>query len=154
MTREELLMTAGRLNPPSAAAAREFSEKREVLAAAVNQAMGARPDLEKLTGAGGRTMSEDNNRNFSLFMESLLEFYQPAVLVDTALWVFRTYRAHGFQPIYWPANLDTWFETLRQTLSSEAFTEIAPFYKWLVTHIPFFTYLSDTGSGAATGETT
>lgn len=105
--------------------------------------MAQRSDLEKLVGPDGRSMSEDNNRNFPLFMESLFQAFEPEVLVDTVLWVFRTYRAHGFRPIYWPANLDTWVETLRQELPADAFAALFPFYRWLITHIPAFTALTD-----------
>jgi len=146
MTRENLITTAGRLTAPPAAVATKFSEKRAEVAALVNQAMARRPDLEKLVGPDGKTMSEDNNRNFSLFMESLFQSFQPDVLVDTALWVFRAYRSHGFQPIYWPANLDTWVETLRRELSADAFAEVFPFYRWLIIHIPMFTALTDEAS--------
>jgi len=107
-----------------------------------------RADLEKLVGTDGRAMSEDNNRNFSLFMESLFQQFQPEVFVDTALWVFRAYRSHGFQVIYWPANLDTWMETLHQELSPPSFADIAPFYRWLITNIPAFTELTEAQSTA------
>lgn len=143
MTREELIVDAAQLKQPSAEAAAAFSEKRELLAAAVNRAMAQRPDLEKLVGPAGRLMSEDNNRNFALFMESLWRDYRPEILVDTALWVFRTYRCHGFAPIYWPANLDTWREHLGAQLSASVYAEIGPFYVWLIIHIPIFTALSD-----------
>lgn len=143
MTKEELIAAASRLTPPADRWVGEFSEKREAMAAEVNRVISARPDLEKLVGADGKSMSEDNNRNFSLFMESLIGHFQPEVLVDTALWVFRAYRAHGFQTVYWPANLNAWMQTLKQTVSPEAFREISPFYAWLITHVPDFVNLTD-----------
>jgi hypothetical protein len=36
-------------------------------------------------GPDGKRMTEDNNRNFSLFMESLMMHYQTEVFVDTVL---------------------------------------------------------------------
>ncbi len=143
MTKEELIASAHGLTPPAVLWMREFSEKREEIAAEVNRVMVARPDLEKLVGPDGKRMSEENNRNFSLFMESLMTHFQAEVLADTVLWVFRAYRAHGFQTIYWPANLNTWMETLKIQLSSEAFKAITPFYVWLITHIPAFVQLTD-----------
>jgi len=113
------------------------------MAAEVNRVISARPYLEKLVGPDGRSMSADNNRNFSLFMESLMSHFQAEVLVGTALWVFRAYRAHGFQTVYWPANLNAWMETLKKTISPEAVREISPFYAWLITHIPDFVNLTD-----------
>lgn len=147
VSRDALIASAARLTPPSAGALAEFTAHREALAARVNRAMAQRPDLEKLVGADGRRMSEDNNRNFALFMESLMGHFQPEVLADTALWVFRAYRAHGFRSIYWPANLNTWRESLEAVLSREAFEEIEPFYAWLITHIPVFTALTEDAGG-------
>jgi len=150
MTKQELIAAASRLTPPADRWVKEFSEKREAMAADVNRVMSARPDLERLVGPEGSAMSRDNNRNFSLFMESLMGHFQAEVLVDTVLWVFRAYRAHGFQTVYWPANLNAWMETLKQALSPEAFREISPFYAWLITHIPVFVALTDAAVAAGT----
>lgn len=149
MTRATLMASAARLAPPPPAVVAEFAEKREAMAAMVNREMNARDDLLKLVGADGVRMSEDNNRNFPLFMESLFLDYHPEVLVDTALWVFRSYRSHGFAPIYWPANLDTWVEVLRRELSPPAFSAIFDFYRWLIINIPIFTTLTDAEVGPA-----
>ena len=72
MTRDELVQSAQVLTQPAPQIVQEFSKKREEMAARVNQFMASRPDLEKLVGPDGREMSEDNNGNFSLFMESLM----------------------------------------------------------------------------------
>jgi hypothetical protein len=143
ITREELLATARELKQPSPEVADEFGAKRERLAAEGNRRMGARRDLERLVGSGNQAMAEDNNRNFARFMESLFRHYQPEVLVETVLWVFRAYRSHGFQTTYWPANLDTWVELLRGELSGGAFEAVYPFYDWLIVHIPWFVKLTD-----------
>jgi hypothetical protein len=105
--------------------------------------MGTRRDLERLVGSGNEAMAEDNNRNFARFMESIFRHYQPEVLVETVLWVFRAYRSHGFQTTYWPANLDTWVELLREELAAESFEAVYPFYDWLIVHIPWFVKLTD-----------
>ena len=143
MTRDELVESTNKLVKPQPFATEEFYAKREHLAARVNRIMSERPDLVKLVGRDGKQMSEDNNRNFSLFMESLFQEFSGKVLVDTALWAFRTYRSHGFQPIYWPANLSTWTQILKEELSKETFEAISPFYEWLIVHVPVFTQLTD-----------
>lgn len=150
MAREELLATARELEQPPREVADEFSAKRERLAAEGSRRMGARPDLERLVGSGNETMAEDNNRNFARFMESIFRHYQPEVLLETVLWVFRAYRSHGFQTIYWPANLDTWVELLREELSEDAFAAVHPFYDWLIVHIPWFVKLTDEQLAAQT----
>lgn len=143
MTHDDLIASACQLKSVSASSLAEFSAKREILAAAVNGEMAARSDLLKLVGLDGKSMSEDNNRNFSLFMESLFSEFQPEVLVHTVLWVFRTYRAHGFFPTYWPANLDCWRRQMQQELSTSALAEVLPYYEWLILNIPSFTLLTD-----------
>lgn len=146
MTKDDLIASARGLVPPARAILDEFCAKREEMAAKVNQEMGRRPDLEKLVGPEGSLMSQDNNRNFSRFMEALMGDFKPEVLVDTALWVFRAYRAHGFQTIYWPANLSTWAETLKAHLSPEAFAAVEPFYEWLIVNVPALVSLTDEAS--------
>jgi hypothetical protein len=143
MKREALLATAKELKQPPPKAAQEFSQKRDQLASMGNQVMGERPDLERLVGHGNQLMAENNNRNFARFMESLFHHYQHMVLVETVLWVFRTYRAHGFTLAYWPANLDSWVNILENELSAESFNTIYPFYNWLITNIPAFSKLTD-----------
>jgi len=138
MTKEELLKSARKLEQPSKEAAGEFTGKVDRVALGVIERMNSRPDLDKLIGDNNRSMMEDNTRNFTRFMESCFYEYKPDVLVETVLWAVRTYRAHGFLQAYWPANLNTFIEVIRETLSEPAFREITPFYKWITVNIPVF----------------
>lgn len=142
MTREELIVLASKLVQPSENAVSEYARHREVMASDINRLMRGRADIDYMVG-GNLSMMEDNHRNHARFMESLLAFYTPEVLVDTVLWVFRAYRAHGFQLTYWPAQLDTWVEVLRNYLSAESFQEIYPFYHWMIVNQATFAALSD-----------
>jgi hypothetical protein len=143
MTIGKMSRTAELLHQPSAATAAEFAAKQEALAAELNRRMLARPDVDRLVGAGNRPMLENNSHNFFRFMTSLFRGYEPAVLIETAQWVFRAYRSHGFQTSYWPANLDTAVGILREQLSATAFAESYPFFEWLIVHIPDFVKSSD-----------
>ncbi len=143
MTRETLLESAARLRQPDPGAAGEFNGKRDILAERLNRTMTARPDLERLIGRDNRKMMEDNSRNFMRFMDSMYQGYSPEVFVETVLWVFRAYRAHGFQTTYWPANLDTCVEILREELSPDAFQSVYPFYDWLIVNVPVFVKLTE-----------
>jgi hypothetical protein len=138
-----LLQTATQLRQPSAAAAAEFEAAREGLAEELNRRMAARPDLDKLIGPGNLPMMQDNSRNFCRFMGAMFLAYEPAVLAQTALWVFRAYRAHGFHTTYWAANLDTFVELARERLAPATFAETYPFFHWLIVNIPTFVKLSD-----------
>jgi hypothetical protein len=149
MTREALLASATKLLQPSKSAAAEYAQKSERLAAEMNRSMGARPDVDYMV-AGNLAMMEDNHRNHARFIESLFYAYDPAVLVDTVLWVFRAYRSHGFQLTYWPAQLDTWVEVLRRELSPQSMEEVYPFYRWMIINQPAFVMLSDSALPAET----
>ena len=76
-------------------------------------------------------------------MSSIFQNYVREVLVDTVVWVFHSYRTHGFNLTYWPAMLDIWVEMMREKLSAESFKEIYPFYNWLLISRAAFTNLSD-----------
>ena len=142
MTKQELIDSAATLGPFTPQAAQEYSEKQEQLATELNRIMEARSDLDKLIGSGNLEMMKQNHRNHALFVSSLLMSYDPRVLVETVLWVFRAYLAHGFHHTYWAAQLDTWLDVLPKHLSSQGFEQVAPLYRWLLVHIPQFATLS------------
>jgi hypothetical protein len=138
-----LLQAAQQLRQPSAPAAAEFEASRDGLAEELNRRMSARPDLEKLIGPENLAMMRDNSRNFCRFMGAMFHAYEPEVLAQTALWVFRAYRSHGFKTTYWPANLDTFVEITRDRLAPSTFDEIYPFFQWLIVNVPTFVKISD-----------
>jgi hypothetical protein len=143
MTTHDLEKSAVLLRQPSPETAAEYAEKRDRLAARINEIMAARLDTAELVGADNLEMMRDNHRNHARFMETVFHAYSPGVLVRTVLWVYRAYRAHGFSLAYWPAQLDTWVEILRAELSPPAFAEIYPFYQWMLVNQPAFVELSD-----------
>jgi len=140
----QILETAKKLKQPNDAFVQEFDGKWEAIAGIGTQILMERPDFEKLIGTNNGNMAEDNNRNFPRFMTALFLDYKPEVLVENVLWVFRAYRAHGFQTAYWAANLNIWVELLKKELTPEAFKEIYPFYNWLIVNIPAFVSITDT----------
>jgi len=144
MARERLETTAHELVQPGSEAAAEFESRRETLAEELNRQMAARPDLARLIGLDNRAMMEDNSRNFCRFMGTMFQQYDPDVLVQTVLWVFRAYRSHGFRTTYWAANLDTFVPIARNTLSEQTFAQLYPFFHWLIVNIPTFVAISDT----------
>lgn len=141
--KNQLLVSSQKLIVPPEKAREEFSAKIGMLVAQGNMALTARTDLDKLLGPGNHEMAENNNANFSRFMESMFTEYDPATLVETVLWVFRAYRSHGFQTTYWAANLDIWLKMLEKELSKDAFASISPFYIWLIVNIPLFVKITD-----------
>ncbi len=143
MTKSELLQSAAALKPPSEKSSAEYLEKSEFLAAEMNRVMAKRPDLDSLIGAGNINMMEDNHRNHARFMSSVFVCFSSETLVETVLWVYRAYRSHGFRLTYWPAQLDEWTNLYKIHLSSDTFSEIYPFYHWMIIHQPVFVIESD-----------
>jgi hypothetical protein len=143
MTKEQLIESAAALPHCDEAAAAAFADKGDAMAAELTRRMEARPDTERLIGADNLPMMADNSRNMVRFLSSILAAPDPTVLTETALWVFRTYRMHGFQVAYWPANLDTFMEVMKEHLDEPTFEATRPLVNWLVVHIPAFTELSD-----------
>lgn len=150
MTRAELLASAALLTAPSAEAATEYENKALHMAEEINRIMDLRPDVKRLVGEDNLEMMHDNHRNHARFIASLLQAYNPEVLVDTVIWVFRAYLAHGFSLAYWPAQLDTWVALFNRELSDKTRREVYPFYHWMIVNQAHFVALATSGSGAAT----
>ncbi len=143
MKKDDLLKTAQKLAQPSPEALTEFSGKSESMAHELNQRFSRRKDLPQLIGEGNTEMMFDNHRNHLRFMVSLFSNYEPQVLVETVLWVFRAYRSHGFKLTYWPAQLDSWVDIFKGQLTRTCYDEIYPFYHWMIVNNAYFALLSD-----------
>lgn len=141
--RNKLVESASSLTPPCREVFDEYNGKKEVIAQKLTERMKERRDIDRLIGADNHSMMEDNHRNQMRFMVSLFENYDASVLVETVLWVLRTYRSHGFSVAYWPAVLDTCLLVMKEVLSSEAYGETEPFYEWLITNQASFMKISD-----------
>jgi hypothetical protein len=137
-----LVESAGKIPAASKNAVHEYYEKSEFLIASINRRMSIRPDLKELTGENNFEMMKDNHANHVRFIHSILKFPNTEVFVDTILWVFRAYQNHGFSGSYWAAQLNTWFQILKEELTPESYHEIIPLYEWMQINIPLFEKLS------------
>ena len=143
MTREYLLETAREIAPAGESAAKEYMDKADRLVSRINERMLNRDDAGELVGPDNIEMMKDNHANHLRFIGSMLHAFNPGVLVETVLWVFRAYRSRGFRDTYWAAQLNGWVEILREELSPEAFKEVYPLYDWMQVNIPIFVRLSE-----------
>lgn len=121
----------------------EYDKKSSDLTSKMNATFLERPDLTSLIGENNIDMMKDNHANHARFMASIFKFYNPDVLLETVLWVFKAYRSHGFNDQYWSAQLSTWMELLKVELSTSSFKEVLPYYEWMQTNIAIFVRLSD-----------
>jgi len=142
MDRFYLIKTAKYLNPVSERGYNEYQRMQEKLVSLMNDKMLSRPDINDLVGENNLDMMKDNHANHARFMASLFKNFDPEVLTDTVLWVFRAYRSRKFHSNYWAAQLSKWIEILKQELSEQTFFEIFPYYEWMQVNIPVFVKLS------------
>ena len=103
----------------------------------------ARSDLDSLIGIGNRQVMKDNHRNHGRFIASMLSSFDPGLLVETILWVFRAYRSRGFEAKYWPVQLEAWLEAIKANLSTESSDEIERLYMFMLNNTPGFTAITD-----------
>jgi len=143
MNKQELINSASHLNDFSSQAVKEYSGKRDALVSSINETMLNRTDITELVGEKNIQMMKDNHSNHALFVESFMINPDSNTLVDTVLWVFRSYRSRGFHQNYWSAQLNCWVEIIKQQLSEDSFNDIYPLYKWFTVNIPAFTDMSD-----------
>lgn len=143
MDKNYLLETAKQLQIVSKKAVSEYSNQTDQLVSQMNQIMADRPDIISLVGEKNLSMMKDNHANHARFIASILRNYSADVFVDTVLWVFRAYQSHGFKSNYWAAQLNSWISILKESLSSESYQEILPYYEWMQINIPTFTKVSN-----------
>jgi hypothetical protein len=150
MNKSYLIETACALKKVQIEAVKEYVDKREFMVGRVNELMVQRSDLFMLIGDDNLEMMKDNHSNHHQFMSSVFEFPNVEVFVETILWVFRTYRSHGFQDSYWTAQLNSWLVVIKQYLSTQAYDQISPYYEWMQINIPLFARISSTNKNTKT----
>ncbi len=143
MERNDLILSAQKLQQVSEKNTQEYSAKRDLLVDVMNKKMGARADILEMVGETNLDMMKDNHANHARFLESIFAQHSPETLVDTILWVFRAYRMRNFKSTYWAAQLNTWIEIYKAELSPECYQAIYPYYNWMQINIPNFVQLSD-----------
>ncbi len=81
MNKLHLEKTAKALKQPSEKAAKEFIDKKELIAEEMNKIMSEREDVIKMVGENNVDMMEDNHRNHARFLASVFMDYEPDVLI-------------------------------------------------------------------------
>lgn len=144
MTKEDLIKSALSLTQPSEAAANEAMNHIGAMAEALTEAISNHDDVDALIGPGNLPLMHTNHTNHYEYMASVYDLYDPVSFVETVIWVFRTYRAHGFSVDYWAHMLPASKKVMEEHLSPSAYEQTAPFHDWLFEHIAAFRQVSDT----------
>ena len=145
MDKHDMVKSASILKPPSVLAAKALGGVVDICAAELTSSLTRRKDLDSLIGPGNVNLVETNHINHFRYIASLAALYDPLSFVEIVIWVFRTYRAHGFAVDYWEIMLPEAKTALRKHLDPSVAVEIEPFHDWLLAHIADFKILSDEG---------
>ncbi len=142
LSKDMLLQSAAALGPFNTEATDEYDLKMDAMVSSINAFMLQRPDIGDIVGNKNFDMMKDNHANHARFISSIMRNFDPNVLTETILWVFRAYRSHGFSTLYWAAQLNAWFGILNNNLSIESLPQIRKLYIWMQVNIPAFEALS------------
>jgi hypothetical protein len=137
-----LIQSASALGPFDPAATDEYDQKQDIMIAKINTIMLQRPDIGEIVGVNNTDMMKDNHANHARFIVSIMRNFDPTVLTETILWVFRAYRSHGFSSLYWAAQLNAWMGILNDNMPKDSLPKIRELYSWMQVNIPVFEALS------------
>lgn len=143
MKRKDLIEDAKSLKQPSQETLMEFTDKKEMMIRDLNDLLFSSPGFESIVAKDLHDMLRDNHQNQFKFMESVYSAYNADVFVNTVLWVFSTYRSHGFNLEYWDRLFPAVLKIYEKHLTGQAFAELAPFYRWLNAKKHVFIQLSN-----------
>lgn len=142
--KNSLIESASKLSKVSEASLKEYVDKREMLAAKMNEVMLKREDILGIIGGKENlAMMKDNHNNHLQFVTSILQRPDPETLVDTVLWVFHAYMSRGYSSEYFSSQMNTWKELLEESVSKKAFSEIFGIYDWFNVNIPNFVIVAN-----------
>ena len=126
-------------------ATRDYVENTDKLIEMVNNDLKKRDDLEELIGNNSVQVMVDNHENHARFMANVFKLNNYEMLLDTIVWVYRTYRRHGFSYDYFPVELKAWSRTVERELGSRSANQINRIYSFMLDNHERFVELAEKG---------
>lgn len=143
MDKQTLFDSAEALILPSGNTSESLEMYADICAKELTAVMHDRSELQNLIGEGNEHVMEINHHNHFKYIASLVSLYDPKSFVETVIWVFRTYRAQGFQVDYWRVMLPQAKRVLKKHLTDGEYAEAVIIYDWLFNNISAFATLSE-----------
>ncbi len=128
---EELIKSAAKLEKVDSKSLQEYSEKQELIIAKTNELILNNKNIQSLIGEKNESKMVINHTNHVRFMESILRNFNPEIFVNTILWVYKTYRKHGFHEKYWVIAFEKYEKALEELLDKDSYQEVSNYYQWL-----------------------
>ncbi|MBS3766430.1 cobalamin-dependent protein [Candidatus Bipolaricaulota bacterium] len=109
-----------------------YKENSESLVEVVNESFANREDIGDLIGDNSIEKMFENHENHVRFMTNVFILNDYDLLTRTVIWVYRTYRAHGFSDDYFLVELEAWKGAVDDQLKSESASPINKIYSFLL----------------------
>lgn len=123
-------------------AAMTYGAVKGYASARVSDLVFSHPQANAFLPENKSDMAVNNHEQHAQYMESVFLDGADESVVDTIVWVYRTYTSHGFDLSYWPVQIDAWRIVLADLLPEEDYQCIAPYYDWLAGHHADFAELA------------
>lgn len=118
-------------------------EHTQLFSNELNRIMSLREDLLELIGPGNKELMETNHDNHFKYLASLSSLYDPTSLVETVIWVIRTYVNHGFSQKYWAVMVPEAKHVVKDNLSSEEYEEVSAIYDFISNNFELFVEVAE-----------
>ena len=112
--------------------ATNYRQASDLMTRLVNEKLTRRTDLATLIGTTDPTVMLQNHEHHVAFMANVFLLNRYPLLARTMIWVYRTYLAHGFSLLYWPAQLEAWVEAVETYLPENEQGQITQVYQWMM----------------------
>lgn len=129
---EDFDLSISELPEVSPEATRDYVENTDKLIKMVNNSLKNRDDIKELIGDNSVGVMVDNHENHARFMANAFKLNNYEMLVDTVIWVYSTYRKHGFSYDYFPVELRAWSEAVEQELGARSADQINKIYSFML----------------------
>mgnify|MGYP006281669117 CR=1 FL=1 len=129
-------------------ATKSYAENRQALVESVNDGLRNRDDLDQLIGDNPLELMYSNHENHARFMTNVFKLGNYSMMVRTIIWVYKTYHERGFSYDYFPVELESWTEAVKEHLKQENASGITKIYSFLINNHSKFVALSQKDGGS------
>lgn len=114
------------------ATADAFDAMAPVILDYANKTLAQREDIEDLIGPNPLRVLYDDHSNHVEFMATQFRLQSGRAVVETAIWVYRSYINRGFSPRYFPIDLTVWMEAIATYFDTEQAAQLHAVYQCLI----------------------
>lgn len=129
-----LLDEAVQLQTVSVESAQAYEREADNMLRMVDRRLIEREDLRGLIGTNPIAFMRKNHQHHVGFMANVFRYSCFGLLANVLVWVYRSYRSHGFSTDYFPIELAAWREAVGSCLNGTEAAEIDKIYGWMMSH--------------------